>query len=97
MNKTQLKRFIKENQSDLKNKSDAMITERLINILTNKGFNFDSEHDMHMFFKNRVKSRIDNGKTTIMVDGMEILVYSNPIYAPLKNSEVSIGIEFMEL
>lgn len=97
MNKTQLKRFIKENHADLKNKSDAMITERIINILTNKGFNFDSEHDMHMFFKNRVKSRVDNSKTTIMVDGTEILAYTEPKYTPLKNSEVSIGIEFLEL
>lgn len=97
MNKAQLKRFIKENHADLKNKSDAMIAERIINILTNKGFNFDSEHDMHMFFKERVKSRIYNVKTTIMVDGTEILVYSNPVYTPLKNSEVSIGIDFLEL
>lgn len=97
MNKKQLKRFIKDNEADLKTKSDAIITERLINVLTNKGFNFDSEHDMHMFFKSRVKSRVDNGKTTIMVDGNEILVYSTPVYTPLKNSEVSIGIEFMEL
>lgn len=97
MNKNQLKSFIKENEADLKNRANAMVAEKAIQVLTNKGFVFETKHDLNMFFKERIKSRVDGDKTTLMVDGVEILVYGKPKYAALKNNEVSIGFDFLEI
>lgn len=95
--------FIETNLVDLQRQQEAMIAEKVMSCLSSKGFTFDTEHDMKLFFKNRIKGTVsEDGTTTLSLDGTDICAYKSKRMKPVtkrKNDQqdIAISFEFIEL
>lgn len=73
------KNLVTELRTDLEANFKAHLAELVVQCLNTKGYEFQTEHDMHMFFKNRVTEVANEGIKTFMLDStIPICAYKEP-------------------
>lgn len=94
--------FITENIIELQKYHQAFLYEQIMKVLHNKGFTFDSAHDVKMMFKNRLRAvNYENGESVMLLDDQPICSYKTPIFKETDvidtKHEISIKFEFTPL
>lgn len=77
----------------------AAVLEKVMETLYNKGFTFDTNEDIHMFFRNRVKKHTDKVKNItnlFLEDGTPLCCYGGPEYKQKRN-EITTTFKYTEL
>jgi len=103
MRKNKKRNVIVENIVELQKHQQALLLEKVMGCLDNKGFTFDSKHDIDTFFKTRLKAvAYENGMTVLCLDdGTELCSYKMPIFKETEvikeKHTISIMFEFTEL
>jgi len=90
--------FINLAQDKLKEHFNAMVSEKALQILDKKGFEFQSMDEVHKFFKDRIKMFTDEKlqQVTLAVEDQPFMKYQMPDFKQ-KGMDISIGFKFMEL
>lgn len=100
-NRTNIKKrvpnIVKELNGKLQEDFRAHLASLVLKQLSSKGYDFDTETDMHMFFKERVKLHSHDGINTYLLDSsIPLCAYKEPTFKQIGN-EVSTVFEFIPL
>lgn len=91
------KNLVAELRTDLEANFKAHLAELVVECLGTKGFQFQTEHDMHLFFKNRVTEVANEGIKTFMLDSTTpICAYKEPNFHQV-GDEINTGFQFTSL
>lgn len=89
--------FIVEAQSKLIEHFNAQVTEKIMEILASKGFEFDRQEDVFSFFRDRIKSFVgQNEYITLALDDKPFMAYKAPNFKQDK-FDITIGLEYVVL
>lgn len=75
------KDVIGDNIEELRKQALADTSVLVMNLLIELGHEFETDEGMAVFFKNRVKSIVHQGTTTLLLDGKEICAYKEPLFS----------------